>query len=194
MWNKLMAALLVAVTAGAASAQVAGSSGNGPNGLQSSPATADVATSPGSLTNSVQAGPVINESASSGLGPMIGEPHGRSMKPAPSDRMAVDGAEGWSFEDLEGVQVQRDILFRKLDLLVRADTRSSPVYFGVDREIRFVEHHDYQPGIPAPIGISYRRGHQRWAFFAELTPILEVAPTTPLGWGGGVGIRFYFGR
>jgi len=56
------------------------------------------------------------------------------------------------------------------------------------------EHHDYQPGIPVPVGISYRRGQQRLAFFGELAPILDPASPASLGWGGGIGIRFYFGR
>jgi hypothetical protein len=64
----------------------------------------------------------------------------------------------------------------------------------VDSEVKFVEHHNYQPGIPAPVGVAYRKGQQRFSFFAELAPILDPAPTTSLGWGGGVGIRFYFGR
>jgi hypothetical protein len=194
MRHKLIAALLVTVTTGAASAQVAASSGPDMNTLRSNPATTQVATSSGSLTNSVLAGPSINEQRTFDLGPMLGEPLVPSRKLWSSDVMAVDGEAGRSFLDPDGIQVQREPLFRKLDLLLRADVRGSPVYFGVDSEVKFVEHHDYQPGIPVPFGVSYRRGKERLAFFAEFAPILEVAPITPLGWGGGVGIRFYFGR
>jgi hypothetical protein len=48
--------------------------------------------------------------------------------------------------------------------------------------------------LPVPVGISYRRQQQPLAFFAELAPIFHPAPTTSLGWGGGIGIRFNFGR
>jgi len=194
MCHKLITAFLVTATAAAASAQVAGSSGSDTNALRSDPATTHEATSADSLTNAVLAGPDINGQGSLDLAPMLGEPIVPSRTLWLSDVMAVDGAVGYSFEDEDGIQVQRNVLFRKLDLLLRANTRSSPVYFGVDREIRFVEYHDYQPGFPAPVGVSYRRGQQRLAFFAELAPILEVTPSTSLGWGGGVGIRFYFGR
>jgi len=106
--------------------------------------------------------------------------------------MAVDVGADRPFVDSDVIQIQRDALFKKLDLLVRAEVRSSPVYFGLDSEVKFVEHHNYQPGIPAPVGISYRRGKERFSFFAELAPIIEVSPSTSLEWGGGLGIRFYF--
>ena len=194
MRNKLVTVLLVSITAGVASAQAAGSSGSDPNALWSNPATTHVATSSGSLTNPGLAGPGINEQGSFGLGSTLGEPLGPSRKPWLSDEMAVDGGVGRSFVDPDGIQVQGDVFFHNLDLLLRADTCGSPVHFGVDPEFRFVEHHGYQPGIPVPFGISYRRQQPQLAFFAELVPIFERAPATSLGWGGGVGIRFYFGR
>jgi hypothetical protein len=194
MCHKLITALLVAVTAGAASTQVAGSSGSDTNSLWLNPATTDVATSAGSLTNSVLADPGINELGTFGLEPMFGEPFVPSRKLWLSDEMAVDAGLGRSFVDPEGIQVQRENLFHNLDLLLRAYTPSSPVYFGVDSEVKFVEHHDYQPGIPVPVGMSYPMRQKRWTFFTEFAPILDTAPITALGWGGGVGIRFYFGR
>jgi len=111
---------------------------------------------------------------------MTGEPLGLDTELWPPDDMAADGR-GWSFAHLKGIQVQQNILFRKLDELVRADPPSAPVSFGVDREIRFVEHHDYKPGIPVPLGMSYLRRPHRWVFFAEVAPILDATPTTPLG-------------
>jgi hypothetical protein len=194
MRHKLLTALLAAVTAGAASAQVAGSFATDTSAFRSDPAATHVAISSDSLTNSVLADPGVNEHGTFDLGPVLGEPLGPSRELWSSDVMAVDGGAGGSFVDPDAIQVQRDVLFHKLDLLLRADIRSSPVYFGVDREVKFVEHHDYQPGIPVPVGISYRRGQQRLAFFGELAPILDPASPTSLGWGGGIGIRFYFGR
>ena len=65
---------------------------------------------------------------------------------------------------------------------------------GRDSDIRFVESHTYRPGIPAPVGLSYRMPSQGLQFFAEIAPILDATPDTSLGWGGGIGIRFYLGR
>ena len=157
--------------------------------LWSNPATTCVAASSGSLANSFLTGPDINEQSTFGLGPSLAEPLGPGRKLWLSDVMAVDGGVGCSLVNPDGIQDQGGVLFQKLDLLLRADTHRSPVYFGVDSEVRFAEHHDYQPGFPVPVGISYRRGQQQLAFFAELAPIFDPAPTTSLGWGGGVGIR-----
>ena len=125
---------------------------------------------------------------------MPGEPLGPSRELWSSEVMAVAGRAGGSSLDRDAIQAQREVLFHKLDLLVRAYTPSSPVYFGVDSEVKFVEHHDYQPGIPVPVGMSYSMPQKRWTFFTEFAPILGAAPITALGWGGGIGIRFYFGR
>jgi hypothetical protein len=153
-----------------------------------------VAISSGGLTNSVPADSGINERGTFDLAPRLGEPLGPSRELWPSDEMAVDEGAGRTFVDSDAIQAQRGALFEKLDLLLRADIRSSPVYFGVDREVKFVEHHDYQPGIPVQMGISYRKGQQRVAVFGELTPILDPGSVTSPGWGGGIGIRIYLGR
>jgi hypothetical protein len=194
MRHKLLTALVAAVTAGAASAQVTGSFATDTSAFRSNPTATHVAISSGSLTNSVLADPGINEHGTFDLDLRLGEPLEPSRELWSSDVMAVDEGSGRSSVDSDAIQAQRNVLFRKLDLLLRADIRSSPVYFGVDREIKFVEHHDYQPGIPVPVGISYRRGQQRLAFFGELAPILDPASITSMGWGGGIGIKFYFGR
>ena len=194
MRHKLLTALVAAVTAGAASAQVTGSFATDTSAFRSKPTGPHVAISFGSLTNSVLADPGISELGTFDLDPRFGEPLEPSREHWSSDVMAVDEGVGRSFVDSDAIQAQRQVLFHKLDLLLRADIRSSPVYFGVDREVKFVEHHDYQPGIPVPIGISYRGGQQRLAIFGELTPILDLGSVTSPGWGGGIGIRYYFGR
>ena len=194
MRHKLLTALLAAVTAGATSAQVAGSFATDTNAFRSDPAATHVAISSGSLTNSVLADPGINEHGTFDLGPMLREPPVASRELWSSDAMVVDGKAGGSFVDPDAIRAQRNVLFHKLDLLLRAYTPSSPVYFGVDHEVKFVEHHDYQPGIPVPVGMSYSMPQKRWTFFTEFAPILDPASATSMGWGGGIGIRFYFGR
>ena len=84
-------------------------------------------------------------------------------------------------------------MLQKIELL-RADPRGAPVYFGRDKEVKFVEAHDNRPGIPLPVGISYPIRPHRLEFFGEIAPILDAAPDNSLGWGGGFGIRFYLGR
>jgi hypothetical protein len=192
--KQLITAWVVAITAGSSSAQVAGSAGDDTNAVRSNPATVQAAASSGIALDTFQASPAIEQLGSATPGPVIGEPLGVGMKPWPPDKMSVDGAEISSFVESDSIRAQRDVLFRKFDLLLRTDIHKSPVFFGVDNEVKFVEHRDFQPGLPLPVGMSYRRGLHRLVFFGELTPILDPSPTTSLGWGGGVGIRFYFGR
>ena len=194
MCHRLITALLVAVTAGVANAQMAGSSASDTNALRTNPAVTHLATSADILTNSVLADPGNGEQDTLGRELTLVDPLVPIRQPLLSDVMTLDGGLGGSFADPDGIQVQRDILFHNLDLLLQADTRSAPVYFGVDSEVKFVEHHSYQPGIPVPVGMSYPMRQKRWTFFTEFAPILDTAPITALGWGGGVGIRFYFGR
>ena len=194
MCHRLITALLVAVTAGVANAQLAGPPASDTNALRTNPAMTHMASSAVNLTNSVLADPGNGEQDILGRELTLVDPLVPIRQPLLSDVMAVDGGFGRSSVDPEGIQVQRDILFHNLDLLLQADTRSAPVYFGVDSEVKFVEHHNYQPGIPVPVGMSYPMRQKRWTFFTEFAPILDTAPITALGWGGGVGIRFYFGR
>lgn len=194
MRYKLLMALLTAATAGATSAQVAGSFATDTSAFRSDPAATHVAILSGSLTNSVMADLGLNDHGTLDLSPMLGEPLVPRRDLWSSDVMAVDRNAGGSFVDPDAIQAQREVLFHKLDLLLRAYAPSSPVYFGVDREVKFVEHHDYQPGIPVPVGMAYSMPQKRWTFFTEFAPILDPASATSLGWGGGMGIRLYFGR
>jgi hypothetical protein len=191
--NTLIAALLVSVTTVVASAELIGSSGSVTNEFVSDPSTTLVATSSGGFTYPILAAPDTNETGSVSLGALRDQPVGPSMKLWASDVMAVDGGAGQSFVVPDGIQVQRDVLFHKWDLLLLSEIHGSPVYFGRDPEVKFVEHHDYQPGIPMPVGMSYPMRQKRWTFFTEFAPIFDAAPTTALGWGGGIGIRYYFG-
>jgi len=191
MRNKVLTVLLVSITAGTAGAQVAGSSGSGTNAVQSTPATPQAVPSTGSLTNAFQPGPAINEKGTFGVGPMLGEPIGVSAKVWLSDKLALDGGLGWSFVDPDGCQLHGDVLFHKFDLL-RADTRDLPLYVGVGGRVKFPEHGDNRAGIRVPVGIAYLMPQQRLEFYAEVAPVLDVAPSTTLEWNGGIGIRYYF--
>ena len=106
----------------------------------------------------------------------------------------LDGGEDGSFVDPDSIQRGRDDLFRKLDLLLRADSHTSEVTLGADPDVKFTQSRAYDSGLPLPVGLSYRKGHQRVVFFGELVPILDPTADSPLGWGGGIGIRIYLGR
>ncbi len=145
------------------------------------------------VTNAPQprAGGVINQSGSVGLGPLLGEPMGLSAKLWLTDKTAVDAGAAWSFVDPDGFQLHGDFLFHKFDLF-HVDRGDLPLYFGVGGRVKFVEHGDNRAGLRFPVGISYLFPDSRLEGFAEVAPILDVAPSTRLEWNGGVGLRYYF--
>jgi hypothetical protein len=178
MRNRLIVAFLMSSLAHAANAQQAPPPGASPN-----------SASPGSVTTAPVSGE-INHAGSFGLGPMVGEPTGLTMKFWFSERSAVDGGLGWSFVDPDGFQLHADYLYHAVDLF-RSESGELPLYFGVGGRAKFVDHGDNRAGIRGPIGLSYLIPNARIEVFAEVAPILDFAPTTTLEWNGGVGLRFY---
>ena len=193
MRNKLIAVVLASITAGVASAQIAGSFGSGLIALQSNPAPVAVATSDVNVTNTFQPGSAVNATDSFSLGPTIGESLGSDLKPWLSDEMTVDRGEGWSFVDSDEIQLEGQAFSQEFDLL-RASSHRGLFSFGRDSDIKFVESHTYRPGIPAPIGMSYPIPRHRVQFFGEIAPILDATFANSVGWGGGFGIRIYLGH
>jgi hypothetical protein len=57
---------------------------------------------------------------------------------------------------------------------------------------RASEIRDNRAGLRGPVGVSYLLHKQRLELFAEVVPVLDVAPKTTLEWNGGIGIRYYF--
>jgi hypothetical protein len=197
VYIKLIKALLVTIAASAASAQVASSPDSDPKTPFYDPLSAQVVPPTDSLTNTFLPGPPIDEQAPLGLAPVIAEETALGMELWRPDTVSAGENEDWSFLETDSVQVQREVLFHQLDEL-RAETRGSslgsPVYFGIGDGVKLVQHQENQPGLVVPLGMSYPMQRKRWMLFTELAPILDADPSTALGWGGGVGIRFDFGR
>lgn len=175
----LRTALLMSLMAVAAEAQPA------------PPSTNAVITPSPAFTNAPSFEGPINQQNSFGLGPMIGEPFGLGAKLWLSDKMAVDAGAGWSFEDRDGFQLHADFLYHAFDLF-HVDQGELPLYFGVGGRVKFVDNGDNRAGIRFPIGVAYLIPRSRWEVFAEVAPILDLAPSTSLQWNGGIGFRYYF--
>jgi hypothetical protein len=192
MRDMLIDALLVLIAASAAGSEMAVSSGSDTNAPWFGCPATDVAASAGTAADVVQPGPATTPSAVADLNVMIYAPTGPNMDAGEAENMAVEGTNGWSLVDsLDGL-VHRDTLFRKLDMLLRAELRGSPLRFGVDDEINFVEHHDFRPGFSIPLGVSYQTGPHALKLIAQFAPVLNPTPTDSMGWSGGVGVRIFF--
>jgi hypothetical protein len=133
-----------------------------------------------------------------GLGLILGEPTGLSVKYWLDEENAIDGAAAWSFSDNDSFQLHGDYLWHNYNL-VNSDEFSGklPVYYGVGARLKFKDdngHHDDEAafGIRVPFGISYLFENAPFDLFAELVPILDLTPDTDLELSAAIGVRFYF--
>ncbi len=131
-----------------------------------------------------------------GIGIILGEPTGVSLKKWIDSNRAVDGALAWSLSDGDSVHLHADYLFHKYDVFSNGQTLSQlPVYFGIGTRVKFKEHKnddDVFVGVRFPVGISYLFSEVPFDIFLEVVPILDVAPDTDVDLEAAIGGRFYF--
>jgi hypothetical protein len=126
-----------------------------------------------------------------GVGLIVGEPTGASLKYFMNDTLAVDGAVGWSFRDETDFYLHSDFLWHKFDL-ISVPRGQLPFYLGVGGWAKFRDPEDNQAGLRFPIGVSYIFDNLPLDIFAEIAPTLELTPSTRGGITAGVGVRWWF--
>jgi len=127
-----------------------------------------------------------------GVGVILGEPTGASLKYWLNETMAIDGALGASSRDDTDFYLHGDVLWHNFDLIPVSQGRL-PVYFGVGGLLRFCDNnHDNEAGIRVPVGLSYMFDNAPIDVFAEIAPAIDVTPDVRGEITGGVGIRFWF--
>jgi hypothetical protein len=126
-----------------------------------------------------------------GVGLIVGEPTGLSLKYFMNDTLALDGALGWSFRDEPDLYLHSDFLWHKFDL-INVPQAQLPFYVGVGGWAKFRDPEDNQAGLRFPIGVSCIFDNLPLDVFAEIAPTLEVTPSTRGGITGGIGARWWF--
>ena len=132
-----------------------------------------------------------------GLGVMVGEPTGLSLKVWSGNRTAFDVAAGWSLGSSDWVYVHADYLWHRYELNV--EEGSLPFYFGIGARVLLHEDnnpkhekHDSKVGVRVPLGLNYLFANHRFDIFIEVAPIIDLAPDTGFDVSGGLGARYYF--
>ena len=125
-----------------------------------------------------------------GLGVMVGEPTGVSLKVWSGSRTALDAAAGWSLGEGDWIYVHGDYLWHRYEFDV--DEGSLPFYFGIGARVLVHEGHDSRVGIRVPLGLDYLFANHRWDIFIEVAPVIDLAPDTDFDVSGGLGARYYF--
>lgn len=140
------------------------------------------------LLSGLIAGKVHAQHEGFGAGVIVGEPTGVSAKYWLDDRTALDGALAWSFEGRNSLHFHATWLYHRFDL-IEVDNGALPVYYGFGA--RFKSRRD-RVGIRIPVGMAYHFENSPVELFAELAPILDIAPSTSLSINAAIGGRWYF--
>lgn len=131
-----------------------------------------------------------------GLGVMLGEPTGLSVKYWLDERTAIDGALAWSFSENDSLQIHSDYLIHDHEL---SNSREWSVYYGLGARLQFKDsdgsgrnssHSIF--GLRVPLGVSYLFPDEPMDLFFEVVPILDLSPEVELDLAAAAGLRFYF--
>jgi hypothetical protein len=125
-----------------------------------------------------------------GVGVLLGEPTGISAKVRLGPTSAIDAAAAWSFVDEGSFYFHADYLMHFPDVLT-VDPGELPLYVGVGGMVSLRE--DPLLGIRIPVGLAYEFETAPLDVFFEIAPGMGIFPETSLEFGGGIGIRYYFG-
>ncbi len=125
-----------------------------------------------------------------GVGVLLGEPTGISAKVRLGPTSAIDAAAAWSFVDEGSFYFHADYLMHFNDVFT-VDPGELPLYVGVGGMVSLRE--DPLLGIRIPVGLAYEFDTAPLDVFFEIAPGMGLFPETSLEFGGGIGIRYYFG-
>lgn len=146
-----------------------------------------------------------------GLGIIIGEPTGLSVKYWLSPKSAIDGGFAWSFRGDGAVHIHGDYLRHDFNL-IHVEEGQMAIYYGIGGRILIFSHRNYYyddeghrhyyyydhndnsvfVGLRVPVGLEYIFQGNHVDLFLELAPVLDIVPETDLDLNGGIGIRYFF--
>ena len=136
-----------------------------------------------------------------GLGIIVGEPTGISIKNWLGEKHAIDAAGAWSFSENQSFQFHLDYLVHFVgELPPSVDENRLSFFTGIGGRIKFKERNDgkgrnddeHLLGVRIPLGVSYPFAGAPVEMFVELVPILDVFPDTEFDINGAIGARYYF--
>jgi len=135
-----------------------------------------------------------------GVGIILGEPTGISLKVWISEKQAIDAAAAWSFSENDSFQFHADYLVHYFYPVKSEGFQGKlPLYAGVGGRLKLEEDNDGKGrndddsllGVRIPFGISYVFADFPIDLFVEIVPVLDVIPDTEFDINAAVGARFY---
>ncbi len=124
-----------------------------------------------------------------GVGVIIGDPTGISLKYWKSAEQAYQFGGAWSFVGEGAVHLYGDFLLHYTHVIQQAPV-GFRTYLGLGGRMKFARL--FRAGFRIPLGLSYQFPNAPLDFFLEVVPIMDIIPETRLQLNGGFGIRYYF--
>lgn len=132
-----------------------------------------------------------------GIGIILGEPTGISIKNWLGQTSALDLAVAWSFERYISLTIHADYLKHNFRL-IRVDKGALPFYYGIGGRIKLKDddaarndNDEARLGVRVPVGLAYHFENVTLDVFLEVVPILELVPSTDFTISAAVGIRYF---
>ena len=131
-----------------------------------------------------------------GLGMIVGEPTGLSVKLWRSPTIAYDLGLGWSVrndhngEQLTKIHVHVDYLLHAFNALQTTETL--PLYYGIGGKFIGGEGDDGSLAIRGVLGLAWQPHQTQLDVFVELAPALQVVPSSTFELDAAIGFRYFF--
>lgn len=122
-----------------------------------------------------------------GLGVMLGEPTGLTLKTWFNQKNSLDVGVAWSFSGNDAIYLHADYQWHKwLDV----EKGNLAFFYGIGG--RAVFENDTFLGARIPLGLTYLAPEAPLEFFLEVAPVINLIPDTDGDADGGIGVRYYF--
>lgn len=133
---------------------------------------------------------LFSQSRGTGVGIIIGEPTGISLKEWLSSRSALDAGLAWSFVQESSIHVHIDYLIHSFDVFDRPNGLN--LYYGIGGRVKVGNDEKARVGMRMVGGLDYMFRTAPFDLFFEVAPILDFVPETNLNANAGFGARFFF--
>ncbi|MDX1700148.1 MAG: hypothetical protein R3250_05985 [Melioribacteraceae bacterium] len=130
----------------------------------------------------------FSQSSGFGIGIIIGEPTGISLKNWTSQNTALDAGVAWAFGRKGALHIHADYLIHEFEM-IETKHGQLPVYYGIGGRVLLAS--DFRVGVRGVIGLSYLLEEIPLDVFLEIVPIFDLVPRTDLSFNAGIGLRYF---
>ena len=122
-----------------------------------------------------------------GLGLMLGEPTGVSVKSWLGTKSAFDIGAAWSLSGRnEALHLHADYLYHRW----LKNREALAFYYGMGGRVIFSD--NAVAGVRVPFGLTYVLNGIPFDLFVEAAPIIDISPEVEFAGNGAFGVRYYF--